>query len=372
MSEGELKLLSATNNFSFSLFRQVGAAQKDSNVFLSPLSASFALGMTMNGAANATLDQMRATLGFATTTDTEVNESYKSLITLLRGLDNTVDIRIANSIWYRNGFPARQTFLDAGRTYFDARIAALDFRSASAPSAINGWVSNATAGKIPTIVDQLGDEVMILVNAIYFKGSWRSRFDPTETTSEQFHGVAGDQPMRLMHRKGGVTFRATQDYSAVDLPYGDSAFTMTVVLPSNGVSLDAVTASLMQPAAWSAMVSQMRPASIDLFIPKLKLEWQRKLNDDLITLGMRDAFSDMRADFSRLSTTPTLIDYVKQKTYVDINEEGTEAAAVTSVGIVVTSLPITPQFRADHPFLMVIRERLTGTIMFMGKIVRMP
>jgi serine protease inhibitor len=370
LSASELKLISATNDFSFSIFRQIGAAQKDTNVFVSPLSASFALGMTMNGAANTTLDQMRSTLAFGTATDAEINESYKSLMTLLRGLDNTVDVRIANSIWYRTGFPVKQPFLDAGRTYFDAQIAALDFSSSAAPKTINDWVSNATAGKIPSIVDALGDEVMILVNAIYFKGSWRSRFDPAETTDELFHGVAGDQPMRLMHRKGLVNFRSTQDYSAVDLPYGDSAFTMTVVVPSNGVSLDAVTASLMQPTAWAAMVSQMRAVDIDVFIPKLKLEWQRKLNDDLITLGMRDAFSDTRADFSRLSTVSTLIDYVKQKTYVDINEEGTEAAAVTSVGIILTSLG--PQFRADKPFLFVIRERLTGTIMFMGKIVRMP
>ncbi|CAN5307703.1 serpin family protein [soil metagenome] len=370
LSAGELNVLSASNAFSFTLFQRLGTAQKDTNIFVSPLSASLALGMTMNGAANVTLDQMRSTLGFGAAADTGVNAGYKSLIGLLRGLDNTVDVRIANSIWYTNGFPVKQPFLDAGRTYFDAQIAALDFKSPSAPKTINDWVSSATAGKIPTIVDALGGEVMILVNAIYFKGSWRSRFDPAETTDQVFHGVAGDQPMRLMHRHGSVSFRSTQDYSAVDLPYGDSAFTMTVVVPGNGVSLESVAASLMQPTAWMAMVSQMRPVTIDVFLPKLKLEWQRKLNDDLIALGMRDAFSDTRADFSRLSSVSTLIDYVKQKTYVDIDEEGTEAAAVTSVGIVLTSLG--PQFRADHPFIFVIRERLTGTIMFMGKIVRMP
>jgi len=372
LSAGELKLLSATNDFSFSLFRQLGVAQKDSNVFVSPLSASFALGMTMNGAANATLDQMRSTLALGTASDAEINESYKSLIALLRGLDNTVDVRIANSIWCTTGFPVKQSFMDAGRTYFDAQIAVLDFRSATALKTINDWVSSATAGKIPTIVDALGDEVMILVNAIYFKGSWRSRFDPAETTDELFHGVAGDQSMRLMHRNGLVNFTSNRDYSAVDLPYGDSAFTMTVVLPGNGVTLDAVSASLMQSTAWTTLVSQMRPANIDLFIPKLKLEWQRMLENDLFSLGMRDAFSDTRADFSRLSTASTSIGYVKQKTYVDINEEGTEAAAVTVVGIVATSAPLNPRFRADHPFIVVIRERLTGTIMFMGRITRMP
>ena len=372
LSTGELKVVAAANNFSFTLFNELSAAQKDTNFFTSPLSASFALGMTMNGAANATLDQMRSTLAFGTATESEINESYKGLIALLRGLDRTVDVRIANSIWYRTDFAVKQPFLDAGRTYFDAQIAALDFTSPAAPKTINDWVSGATAGKIPTIVDGLRDEVMILVNAIYFKGTWRQRFDPAETTNEKFHAAAGDQPMRLMHHKGLVNYRSTQGYSAVDLPYGDSAFTMTVVLPENGVSLDAVSAQVMQSATWSAMLSQMHPANIDLFIPKLKLEWQRKLNDELIALGMRDAFSDTRADLSRLSTTPTMINYVKQKAYVDINEEGTEAAVATSVGIGLTSAPANPQFRADHPFILVIRERLTGTIMFMGRIVRMP
>ena len=372
LSAGEQKLVSATNDFSFNLFRQLSAAQKDTNIFTSPLSASFALGMTMNGAANATLDQMRTTLGFGSAAESDVNESYKSLIALLRGLDNTVDVRIANGIWYRNGYSVKQPFLDAGRMYFDAQIASIDFGSPTAPKTVNDWVSTATAGKIPTIVSSLSDLDMILVNAIYFKGSWRQRFDPAETTNEQFHGVAGDQPMRLMYHKGPVAFTSNANFSAVDLPYGDSAFTMTVVVPSNGVSIDAVATTLMQGNAWRTMLDQMHRANVDLFIPKLKIEWERTLNSDLITLGMRDAFSDATADFSRLASQAAMIGFVKQKTYVDINEEGTEAAAVTAVGITTVSAPANPQFRADHPFIFVIRERLTGTIMFMGRIVRMP
>ena len=369
LSAGEQKLVSATNDFSFDLFRQISSSQKDVNVFSSPLSASMALGMTMNGAANGTLDQMRATLRFANITDSEINESYKSLIALLRGLDNTVDFRVANSIWYRTGFPVNQPFLDAVRTSFGAQVTALDFSSPTAPKAINDWVSSATAGKIPSIVDKLGDEVMILVNAIYFKGSWRQKFDPAETKDAVFRGTVGDQPMKLMHRKGSVTAAFRSDYSVVDLPYGDSVYTMTVIVPGNGVSVDAVAASL-DGSAWTTMLSQMRAINIDVFIPKLKLEWERKLNADLSTLGMRDAFLPSAANFSRLSPVATYIDYVKQKTYVDINEEGTQAAAVTSVGITPVSLP--PQLRADRPFIVVIRERLSGTILFMGKIARMP
>ena len=372
LSPSEQSLISATNDFSFSLFRQISAAQKDSNVFTSPLSASLALGMTMNGAANTTLSQMRSTLAFGSTTETDIDAGYKSLIALLRGLDPTVDVRIANGIWYRSGYSVKQAFLDAGRTYFDAQIAAIDFNSPSATTTVNDWVSTATAGKIPTIVERLSDLDMILVNAIYFKGSWRQRFDPAETSDQPFHGVAGDQPMRLMHHKGSVSFTSNENYTAVDLPYGDSAYTMTVVLPGNNQSVDALAATLMQRSAWNTLLGQMGPASVDVCIPKLKVEWERNLNADLIALGMPDAFSDLAADFSRLAAQPSKISYVKQKAYVDINEEGTEAAAVTAVGIYASSVMINPEFRADRPFIFVIREQLTGTIVFMGKIVRMP
>ena len=372
LSVGELKVVAATNDFSFNLFRQLSDAQKDTNIFTSPLSASFALGMTMNGAANTTLEQMRTTLAYGTAAQADINESYKSLIALLRGLDNTVDVRIANGIWYRNGYTVKQAFLDAGKTYFDAQIAALDFNSPTAPKTVNDWVSTATAGKIPSIVTTLSDIDMLLVNAIYFKGSWRQRFDPAETRDEKFHGINGDDPMRLMHHKSHVAFTSNASYSAVDLPYGDSAFTMTVVVPGTGVSLDAVSGSLMKGEAWNAMLAQMRPAAVDVFIPKLKLSWERKLNADLITLGMPNAFDDNLADFSRLAIEPSKISYVKQKAYVDINEEGTEAAVATAVGVVGVSAALNPEIRADHPFIFVIRERLTGTIMFMGKIVRMP
>ena len=372
LTSGEQKLVASANDFSFALFRQLAAARKDSNVFASPLSASMALGMTMNGAAGPTFDQMRSALAFGTASEADINAGYKSLIALLRGLDPSVDVRIANSIWYRNGFPFNQTFLDAGKTWFDAQVSALDFAQQSAVTTINNWVNSATTGKIPTIIDRIGqDQVMFLINAIYFKGSWRDRFDPAETRDAPFRGVAGDQPMRLMHRNGKMSFLFSAAVAAVDLPYGNSAYTMTVILPQPGTNIDAVAASL-KPETWALWLSQFRDLKTDVWLPKLKLEWERDLNDDLKALGMRDAFVPNGADFTRMSPRgrELYIDKVKQKTYVDINEEGTEAAAATSVGISVTSLP--PSLRVDRPYIFVIRERLTGTIVFMGKIVRMP
>lgn len=373
LSASERKLVDAGNDFSFSLFRRLSTAQRDSNVFTSPLSASLALGMTMNGAAGNTYSEMRGALAFGAASETEINEGYKSLMALLRGLDPTVDVRIANSIWYRTGFPVNQSFLDAGRTWFGAEVSALDFASPTAVGTINAWVSTATAAKIPTIIEEIRQEqVMFLINAIYFKGSWRDRFDPARTTDGTFRGVAGSQPMKLMHRNGSMRVLHTPDFAAVDLPYGNSAFTMTAILPNEGRSVETIAASL-PAASWSGFVGEFREGTADLYFPRFKLEWQRTLNDDLEALGMRDAFREGGADFTRLSTArgrELYISIVKQKTFVDVNEEGTEAAAVTNVGISVTSAPAPIRF--DRPFLFVIRERLSGTVMFMGKIVKMP
>lgn len=374
LTAGEQAISSAANDFSFSLFRQLSAAQRDGNIFTSPLSASMALGMAMNGAAGSTYDQMRATLGFGATSEAEIDAGYKGLIALLRGLDSSVDFRIANSIWHRNDFPFEQSFLDAGRNWFDAEVSGLDFASPAAVATINDWVSASTAGKIPSIIDAIDpNDVMFLINAIYFKGSWRDRFDPAETRDAPFHGVGGDQAMKLMHRNGGIGYLDTPQFQAVDLPYGNGAFTMTVLLPHEGTSVDAVAASL-NGTDWSARMGQFHPATVDLYLPRFKLEWERTLNDDLQTLGMRDAFSGGIADFTRMSPRgrELFISIVKQKTYVDVNEEGTEAAAVTVVGMQLTSMPVPIVVRVDRPFIFVIRERLSGTIVFMGKIVRMP
>jgi serine protease inhibitor len=373
LTAAERSIVGAANDFSFSLFRKVNSSA-DSNVFTSPLSASFALGMTMNGAAGATYDQMRSALAFGTTSEADINGGYKALIGLLRGLDPQVDLRVANSIWYDTKLPVEPSFVETSRNFFDAEVAGLVFADRSSVTRINAWVSTATAGKIPTIVEQLdANLVMLLVNAIYFKGSWREQFDPALTIDAPFHGVAGDQPAKLMHRRGAMAALSTADFDAVDLPYGNSAFTMTVVLPREGKSVEAVASSLQAPQ-WSAWMGQLHTGEVDLYLPRFRMEWMRIMNGDLESLGMRDAFVPEGADFTRISPLgrQMFISFVKQKTYVDVNEKGTEAAAVTAVGVGLSSAPQTLSMRVDRPFLFVIRERLSGTILFMGKIVKVP
>lgn len=376
LTASELTVRDASNVFAFAWWSRLNAAQPDANLFVSPLSASFALGMTLNGAAGATLDQMRDALQLPDVPVTQLNEGYRSLLALLTSLDPAVTARIANSIWYRQDFPFHEAFLATMRAQFDAEVSGLDFANEAASlSAINGWVSAKTSGRIPSIVDRINDNsVMFLINAIYFNGNWRQRFDAARTTNEDFRRRdGGTQSVRMMNRTDTVSYAESDTWQAVDLPYGNTAFTMTVVLPAEGLDVSAFAGSLT-PASWSAIVSALAPQKVMLSLPKLKLSYERTLNDDLKSLGMQIPFDAGNADFTGMSVAgrDLFISNVKQKAYVDIHEEGTEAAAATSVEMGVTSAPIIPIVRVDRPYLFVLRERLSGTILFMGKVVAVP
>jgi serine protease inhibitor len=371
LTESENKIITGNNDFAFDLFRTGNLAQHKTNVFISPLSASMALGMTANGANGATYDEMRATLRLTGATREDVDGGYKSLITLLRGLDPNTNFSIANSIWYEQTFPFSTSFLDEGKLYFDAQVQALDFRSPSAVTTINAWVKAQTNNRIPAILDAIDPaEVMFLVNAIYFKGIWQKQFDKSKTVDAPFHAADGTMAtVPMMARGSGVQYAATPEYSAVDLPYGNSAFTMTVILPSPNADIDAFAESFDQ-TKWNTLVSSLHDSNLEVFLPRFRIEWKRELNDDLWQLGMRLAFYN--ADFTRMSPLGLnlVITRVLQKTFVDVDEQGTEAAAATMVGIGLVSMPAA--FRADRPFLVVIRERFSGTILFIGKIAKLP
>jgi serine protease inhibitor len=377
LSSGEQAVIVGSNAFGFGLLRELDRTRADSNIFMSPLSASMALGMTMNGSAGQTFDEMRTALAFGTRSGAEINASYRSLIDLLRGLDKAVDFRIANAIWYRAGFPFEQTFLDESRQFFDARVSGLDFGAPTAVPTINDWVNQSTNGKIDKIVEGpiASDVVMYLINAIYFNGSWTTRFDKSQTRPDQFTTVSGTTaPIAMMRRTETVRVAETADAQVLDLPYGGGAFSMTILLPKPGKSIGAVVSSLTADS-WQAAVSNTTARSVELQMPKFSLRWEALLNDPLQALGMRQAFEGGRADFSRMSSTAgdrLYISRVKQKSFVDVHEEGTEAAAVTSVEIRVTCACGPQVIRIDRPFMFAIRERLSGTIIFLGKIVRPP
>ncbi len=368
LTVAERSVIAGSNSFAFDLMRAVNADEAGANVFISPLSVSMALGMTLNGAAGTTFDEMRETLDFGGLSQTEINASYRSLTDLLLGLDRTVDMRIANSVWYRQEFPVEQPFVQSVQASFGARVEGRDFANPATLNVINGWVSSATNNRIESIIDEIRPEhIMFLINAIYFKGAWTDAFDRSATRADTFRAPGGASvPVQMMNTDGSFRARMTNDYQAVELPYGNTAFTMTIVMPAEGVDIEDFADSL-DGEAFDALVSGMGEGRIMLSMPRFRLEYEKTLNDALKALGMPTAFTDA-ADFSGISRGGGLsISEVKHKTFVEVNEEGTEAAAVTSVGIVLTSAP--PSIRIDRPFVFVIRERFSGTILFAGKIV---
>ena len=375
LTESESKIIAGSNDFAFDLFRTGNLAQRKANVFISPLSASMALGMTANGANGATYDEMRSALRLSGATREDVDSGYKSLITMLRGLDPRTNFSIANSIWFDRRFSFNASFVEGAKLYFDARVQALDFESPSAVTTINSWVSAQTNNRIPEILGGIGSpDVMLLVNAIYFYGRWQKQFDKSETFDAPFHGANGTvTTVPMMVRAAGFQYAATSKYEAVDLPYGNSAFTMTVVLPNQRADIDAFAQSFDQ-AKWNSVVSSLHHSAVQVFLPRFRMEWKRLLNDDLQQLGMRLAFGN--ADFTRMSPLSLylFITRVLQKTVVDVDEEGTEAAAATVTRVTRgrSRGPRPAVFLADRPFLVVIRERFSGTILFIGKIARLP
>jgi serpin B len=373
LTQAEQEAIAVGNEFSFRLLREVNRRKAGENVFISPFSASMALGMTTNGAAGETEAAMRRTLGFGAQSLQQMNTAYRGLSALLTTLDPSVKIQSANSIWYRQDFPVEQAFVEVTRRDYAADVRAANFADPATLTAINAWAEEKTSGKIKTILDRITSrDVMFLINALYFKGSWRAQFDPAETRAGTFTAAGGAaQTAQLMHRQGTMRYYRGADVQAVDLPYGNGAFSMTVLLPVAGGSADALVASLDGPR-WSGVVNGLRDATVDLSLPRFRIEFEDRWNDVLTTMGMGVAFTE-QADFTRISRGGGLqIGFVKQKTFVDVNEEGTEAAAVTVVGIVRTSLPQIEVMRVDRPFVVVIRERFSNTILFAGKIASIP
>jgi serpin B len=365
----ERALVAANTGFGLELLQHV-AAGESGNVLVSPLSVSMALGMALNGAGGETWEEMRATLGFAGLDETQINEGYRGLLNQVRLRDPAVTIGVANSIWHDQLFNLEPLFIEQSETYFDAEVAALDFASASAPDAINGWVSDATGGRIRKLIESISpDEVAFLVNAVYFKATWSTRFDPGDTRSGSFRRADGSTvTAQFMSRDGSIALAGGADVQVAELPYQDSAFSMVLAMPLAG-TVDEYVATLTA-AGWDALLAELHPRETTLRMPKFTFAMKAELSGALGAMGMPTAFTDA-ADLSRLSPDPLglYISRVQHETWIKVDEAGTEAAAATGVGVGVTSLPPTTTF--DRPFLAAIRERDTGTILFIG-IVRDP
>jgi serpin B len=367
LTVAERQVIDSSNSFGLDLLREVVERDGRPNIVLSPFSAAMALGMTLNGADEETFDAMRSTLGFAGLTQEEINESYRGVIELLTQLDPSVRFNIANSIWMNEDVPFLDSFIEAVTDAFGARAESRDFGDPATLAAINEWVDENTNGFIERIIDELDPAlVMLLINAIYFDGTWTTQFDPDKTSRQPFTRADGStvQVDMMSVSNPEFPFGGGTGYSAVELPYGGAAFSMVVVLPHEDAR---AFAGNLDGDKWDEIISGLDPRELDLVsMPKFELSYDVFLNEALKAMGMDVAFRP-GADFTRMSPSPIgdllCIDFVRQKTFIEVDERGTRAAAATAVGIRPTSFN---GLIVDRPFVFAIRERLTGTVLFAG------
>ena len=368
-------VVTANTKLGFSLFNEIRKTEQDKNIFISPFSISVALAMTLNGAAGETEQAMTNTLQLHGLDSESINTGYAGLRQTLLTSDPKVTLTIANSLWARQGFSFKPDFLQRNTQFFGAEISTLDFDNSSASKTINQWVDTNTNGKIQRIVgDQIDPiTVLFLINAIYFKGTWQKEFDPSKTREGPFHLANGDEKqVPMMRQQRWYPYYREENFQAISLAYGDGQMSMYIFLPDRESDLNIFLENL-NAESWENWMSQFHEQDVSLVMPKFKLEYGKTLNDPLKALGMDVAFDPELADFSRMASLEfgnLYIEKVVHKTFVEVNEEGTEAAAATSVEVGVKSVPPPPiSFSVDRPFFFAIRDNETKTVLFMGVVV---
>jgi len=375
LSESEKAIASSDATFSYRIFREtVSYDNTADNLFISPLSISMALAMVLNGAEGETHNQIKETLGLSGLSEDEINQNFLSLMNYLMSVDSKVAVKIANSVWYDEQLEVKQEFLSRLQESFNARGEALNFSDPASVNVINSWVSENTNGRIETIIDEISDEmVMFLINALYFKGDWLRQFDAEDTRDADFYLEDGSKTtVDMMNQSGDFATYFSEDVQMIELPYGDSLYSMSVLMPTDFEKpIDDFVEESVNPENVSQWREGLRSSGREVMVslPKFELEYELSYNDILRSMGMMLPFSESEADFSEIAEPAgqnLFISEVKHKTFVAVDEEGTEAAAATSVGIGVTSMP--PALEVNRPFVFIIHERTSGVNLFMGKV----
>lgn len=369
LNETVEKRVPQDNAFAFDFFKKTVEASDKPNVFVSPLSVSIALGMMWNGADSDTKTEMETALKMSGFSVDEINDYYQHVLTTLPKTDPKTTLNIANSIWYKQGFSVKEDFLNTNKKYFDAEVRELDFDKEGAVDTINEWCAEKTNDLIQKPLDRISsDAVMYLVNAIYFKGLWKKPFYEDGTHEREFITESGNIVQANMMSLTSFFYYTEDDYAQyIDLPYGDGSFSMTVILPNYKKNVSDFL-SYITLDTWNERLNAMDSTQIKLNMPRFKNENRYELKNILQEMGMKKAFEDNMADFSGISEDARVfISRVVHSTFVEVNEKGTEAAAVTIIEAEATGEPFYQTFYANRPFLYVIREHTTGLILFMGK-----
>ena len=368
--ESLVHIVSASTNNAFPLFSEVDAiTDKNENYTISPLSLSEALAIASNGANGDTRKQIAEIIGVNGMSKETVNETFNSLNNYLANADSKTTFSIANSVWIDEGFEVKPEFLNdkklIGETFYQ------DLSSTKTMNDFNNWCDTKTNGCIKKVLSEplSGDCMMVIANALYFKGMWKYQFDKNNTSEQDFYNSDGTKSkVKMMSQKCKFLAYSGENMDMVELPYGNENFCMDVILPHEGKNLDECMKDFTLNTFLYEYVKDSKQTDVVVQMPRMKLECTKSLVTPLMAMGMTDAFLDGKADFTGISDSRIFSSDVKQSTYVNVDEEGTEAAAVTTVELTQKVNDNVPEFRMDRPFTYIIRERTTGTILFMGKV----
>jgi len=373
LNEKSKNLVGSANTFGIELFRKLNSSNKTSgeNAMISPLSISMALAMTYNGSDGETKKAIENVLNLKGLTVDEININNKQVSDALQNIDSQVEFSIANSIWYRNSFSVLQDFISVNQEFYNTEVNSLNFDDPLAKNTINSWVANHTNNKIEKIIDEiLPEDVMYLLNAIYFKGIWKYEFDATKNIDRGFTlSNRTFTQVEMMVQTASLKYLSNEDVRMVELPYGQGNWAMELVMPATDKNIDQLISELTDEG-WATWINSLsEPTEITIALPPFKFEFEQELNDVLSSMGMAIAFNPNSADFSKINNDYQLyISKIKHKTFIEVDEKGTEAAAVTSVEVGTTSIGNPKNIVFDKPFLFAIREVSTGIILFIGKV----
>ncbi len=358
-----------TIGFGLSLLKKEAAASTGQNVLVSPASVAIALSMTLNGAKEATLAAMKATLGYSETESVEaINASLAAIIAGVTDPNIGVVLKVANAIWAEKNVEFKADFFDRVAASYNAQVNSADFRDPKTVTGINSWASSNTDGKIPAIIKEISpDMVMYLLTANYFKGAWTTKFDKDLTTTGTFAGEAGAEDAYMMFRNGDMRYARGKNYSAVALPFGENKRVhLYVLLPKEGVEINAFVDSL-DASVIAAIKDTTYESEVNLTLPRFELDYDVDLKDSLCALGMEPACLP-GADFTGMADADLLISTVKHKTYAMFDEDGGTAAAVTAVGVSFECMRYPSDMLVNRPFVAILMDEGTDTLLFAGKI----
>jgi serpin B len=358
-------------------FFKLAAKKPDSNIVVSPYSVSTALSMAYNGAGSKTKTEMQNVLDYTGLSDEAVNQQNLSLYKSLMQVNPSSELTVANAMFANKNFEFVKAFMDSNQKYYGAKLETLDFADLSTVNKINNWVKDNTKSKIPSILDKVApDAILYLVNAVYFKGVWLDEFKKDETQPVDFKLSDGSKKtVEMMNRSAKMSYFAGNNFQAVMLPYKDKRLQMCIFLPDKKSNITAFINSLTSES-WSEWREQFRKEEGHLGLPRFKVEYKTELSEVLKAAGMPSAFEDNCADFKKMIEQNAMISRVLHKTYLEVNEKGTEAAAATAIEMSVTSAPMNPkppfEMICDRPFVVAIRDEKTNAILFVGAIVDPP